>query len=345
MFELTNYFEELRKAVEPDKACKEEAQKADDPVRNHLQTHESFADRHVNTFLYGSYKRNTAEGDIKDVDIVVVTNYTTRDKPVDVLNYLKASLAELYYAPDLADQRRSIRVDRPLPDVPDCTLTLDVIPSIYQSKPGGPLWVPDRDKQIWIPSHPQGHIDYTTALNKRSYQEITFVRLAKMMKWWWKYQFQLKHGTVEGHKRKPKGFWIEVMAGQYTDLSKKSYPELLESLFQNAFDSFKSFRTSGRIPELKDPGLPDQKIKTSITEDEFTWFVDTLEEGLAWSGAAVKAVSEEIASECWREVFGDKFPSAETIKSMPNLLSSAVKVGGLSFPNNPVVPRRPGGFA
>jgi tRNA nucleotidyltransferase (CCA-adding enzyme) len=71
-------FEGFRKAIEPDGRVKKIAQAADDPVREHLEGHHSFAKRHVTTFLYGSYKRHTAEGDIKDVDLVVVTNFTLK---------------------------------------------------------------------------------------------------------------------------------------------------------------------------------------------------------------------------------------------------------------------------
>ncbi len=135
MLEMQGYFEELRQALEPEPQRKREAQRADDPVREYLASHKSFASRHVTTFLYGSYKRNTAVGDIKDVDIVVVTNYRKGDDPLDVLDDLKASLEHLYEAPDLADQRRSIRIDRPLPDVPGSALTLDIVPAIYGGEP------------------------------------------------------------------------------------------------------------------------------------------------------------------------------------------------------------------
>jgi hypothetical protein len=345
MQKMSKYFDDLRAAVEPDKKYKKEAQKADDPVREHLETHKSFAHRHVSTFLYGSYRRHTAEGNIKDVDIVVVTNYTTRDKPVIVLDELKDSLAELYAKPDLADQRRSIRVDRPLPDVPDSELTLDVIPAINQDKAGGPLWVPDRDKEIWVPSHPQGHIDCAIELNASSYQERAFVRLAKMMKWWWKYQHEIKRAGTEAHRRKPKGFWIEVMTGQYADLSKESYPELIVSLLENAFGKFKSFRFDGRLPALEDPGLPGEKIKTSITQDEFALFLDTVEESLGWATLALNASTEEKAAEYWQKLFGEKFPSAESVKKNNSLLGNAATTSGLSFPNKPVQPQKPGGFA
>lgn len=345
MLTMSGYFEELRKAVEPDPQRKKEAQRADDPVREHLSTHWSFADRHVATFLYGSYARQTAEGDIKDVDLVVVTNYTTRHHPLAVLNALKDSLAYLFDAIDLADQRRSIRVDRPLPNVPSSHLTLDVIPAIYQGGPDGPLWVPDREKKLWVPSHPKGHMQYTSALNARSAQGVAFVRLTKMMKWWWRYQFDLRQGGTTAHKRKPKGFWIEVMTGQYTNVSYESYPELIMSLLENAFRAFASFRTHGRISSLPDPSLPGQSLATSMTTQEFSFFLDTLEHSLHWARLALQATSEDTTATYWQQLFGEKFPSTQRMSQTTNLLSPAASVGGLSFPPRPLQPRKPGGFA
>jgi Second Messenger Oligonucleotide or Dinucleotide Synthetase domain len=338
-------FDEFRKTIEPNGRVQKIAQAADDPVREQLEGHRSFAKRHVTTFLYGSYKRHTAEGDIKDVDLVVVTNFTTKDDPIDVLEELWDSLADLYEEPDLAEQRRSIRVDRPLPEIAGCKLTLDVIPAIYQGKPDGPLWVPDREKERWVASHPRGHIASTTERNARSYQGCMFVPLVKMMKHWWKYQFEHRYAGAEAHKRKPKGFWIEVMAGQYTDLSKQSYPELVVSLLEKAFSKLKTFRTDGKIPELEDPGLKHQTIKSSITGEEFRFFLRTMEESLMWAKEALHADSERSASEWWQKVFGPSFPLTEETNKSVGLLGAAVRPGGLSFPNRPILPPKPQGFA
>lgn len=345
MHKLDAQFEELRSAIEPAKARKKEARKADDPVREHLESHESFAEHHVATFLYGSYKRRTAICDIKDVDLVVVTDFTTDDDPLDVLNALKDSLNELYDGADLADQRRSIRVDRPLPDNPDSELTLDVIPAIYQDEPRGPLWVPDREKETWVASHPQGHIDYTSDLNAESHQGHSFVRLSKMMKWWWQYQWDKSNRSAESHTRKPKGFWIEVMCGEFADLSKESYPELIVALLENAFAEFESFRDTRIMPELRDPGLSDQTVKTSITDDEFSTFLDSLEQALIDARAAVAATTERRAAEHWRKLFGDKFPLPAQESKSSSLLKAAVAPANLSFPAKPLIPSKPAGFA
>jgi hypothetical protein len=345
MMFMSSFFDTFRKAIEPEDQIKKTAQAADDPVRKHLEAHASFAARHVSTFLYGSYKRNTAEGDIKDVDIVVVTNFRTSDDPVEVLEALKDTLAELYEQPTLADQRRSIRVDRPLPNIPRCKLTLDVIPAIYQGRPDEPLWVPDREKARWVLSHPRGHLQHTSNLNARSFQGRTFVPLVKMMKGWWRYQFERQNIGTAAHERKPKGFWIEVMTGQYVNLSKASYPELIVALLEKAFSEFQQFRTNGKIPELKDPGLKRQTIKTSMTGEEFAFFLDTMEESLAWAREALYASNERRASEYWQKFFGPRFPLAGDMSKSASLLGAAVRPSGLSFPDKALIPPKPQGFA
>ena len=345
MHKLNAQFDELRSAIEPTTARKTEAKKADDPVREHLQSHDSFSEHHVATFLYGSYKRRTAICDIKDVDLVVVTNFTTDYDPVDVLNTLKNSLGELYEGAELADQRRSIRVNRPLPDDPESEMTLDVIPAIYQDEAGGPLWVPDREKTHWAESDPQGHIDHTSELNADSHQGNSFVRLSKMMKWWWQYQWDRLNPSAEAHSRKPKGFWIEVMCGQFADLSKESYPELILALLENAFAEFESYRQTAVMPELADPGLQDQTIKTSMTDNEFSAFLDVLGQALTDARTAVGAKTEREAAEQWRKLFGDKFPLPPEAPKSSSLLKAAAAPGGLSFPAKPLIPSKPAGFA
>jgi predicted nucleotidyltransferase len=345
---LNWYFDELKAAIEPDQKYKEQAQKADDPVREHLRTHISFADYHIYTFLYGSYVRNTAIGNIKDVDLVIICNYSNYSSPLILLNKLRDSLAILYGDANLADQRRSIRVDQPLPDTYNSKLTLDVIPAIYQSGSDGALWVPDREKREWTASNPREHMAHTTRLNAASHQG-RFVPLAKMMKLWWKYQFEARRPWVESFKRKPKGFWVETMTGQFVNLSKDSYPELIVSVFENAFSNFKRFRIDGKIPNLEDPGLPGKSIKTSMTANEFSFFLDTLEESLTLAQEAANVTSESRAVELWQAIFGTPGEISNSLKGTgdsSSLLKPAAVLSGseLRFPDKPLEPKNPGGF-
>jgi len=205
MATLNSYFDGFLSNINPDPQMVKKAIKAHEPVRRHLATDEEFKEHHLDSFLYGSYRRRTAVGDIKDVDIVVLTNFDpNKDKPRTVLRKLKQALARYYENPDLADQRRSIRVDDPFSEDPSCKLTLDIVPAAIITDENGVLKVPDREEDCWIDSHPKGHLQVVNDLNAKEYSNEQFVPLVKIMKWWWKYQSAILQPKVE--RPHPKGF-------------------------------------------------------------------------------------------------------------------------------------------
>ena len=146
MSNLENEFEEFLTNINPDPDAVDYAQEAHKPLRDALSKDEDFGEFVVDTFLYGSYRRHTAVGTIKDVDIVLLTNFDEAEEPKTVLRKLKAALARHYDDPENPKyQRRSIRVDDPLPNNPDVEMTLDVIPAIIPTDAESPLKVPDRE--------------------------------------------------------------------------------------------------------------------------------------------------------------------------------------------------------
>ena len=106
--------------IRPDENAVLYAQEAHKPVRDYLAGDSSIKDYIDSTFLYGSYKRHTAVGDIKDVDIVLVTRFSPNNpqhSPQRVLKLLKAALTRFYDDADSTEyQRRSIRVNDPVPN-------------------------------------------------------------------------------------------------------------------------------------------------------------------------------------------------------------------------------------
>lgn len=307
MATLNSYFDELLSNIEPDPKAKEYAQYAHNPIREHLEKDEEFQRYFENSFLYGSYRRYTAVGDLKDVDIVVLTSFTRGDEPKTVLRKLKKALNNYYQDSDgLAYQRRSIRVDYPLGDEAKTTLTLDVIPAIALNGEDNPLIVPDRELGYWIESHPKGHIKHSSVLNSEDVSKGKYVPLVKMMKWWWKYQCQIKQPDVE--RPKPKGFWIECLTGENFDPKAETWADHFITTLKNVRDKY---QYSNQVPELRDPGLESQTVKTSMTFEDFKFFRETLNESLK---TAEKAYAEQdlvTSSEFWREIFGDKFPLSE----------------------------------
>src|SRR4030066_843010 len=148
MTKLNSLFEQFLSKTEPDKKAIKYAHSAHEPVRDFLEDDEDFGEYFEDSFLYGSYKRHTAVGDIKDIDIVVLTSFdpdNEEDTPQKVLRQLKSALARYYKDPENPEyQRRSIRINRPLPNK-NTELTLDIIPASAVSGNDEPLKVPDQE--------------------------------------------------------------------------------------------------------------------------------------------------------------------------------------------------------
>lgn len=305
MAKINEQFEYFLTNINPDKQAIEYASEAHTRVREHLEQQDRFKEFVLGSFLYGSYKRHTAVGDIKDVDVVILTNFDTKNEentPEKVLRKLKAALARCYNDPENPQyQRRSIRVDDPLPDKPDALLTLDIIPAVNHPIKDNVLLVPDREQRKWICSNPRGHLEHTTKLNSHSKEQ--FVPLVKIMKWWWRYQCDTQQPDVE--RPKPKGFWIECLTGVCFDYSQKNWADHFIKTLTNIVELCRDLKIP---PTLHDPGLPANVIKTNISETEFQFFKETAETSL---NLAIKARDEEdklSSSELWQEILGDAFP-------------------------------------
>ena len=311
MAKLNSSFESFLSNIEPDGKAQSFAIEAHSPLRQHLEKDDEFKEYVTGTFLYGSYRRKTAVGTIKDVDIVVLTNFdTTKEEPIYVLKKLKSALARYYGNADMLEyQRRSIRVDNPLPDDDDITMTLDVIPAVPIDSKDGLLLVPDREAKEWVRTHPKGHIEYTSTLNSEQYSDGTFVPVVKMMKWWWSYQCDLLQPSVE--RPKPKGFWIECLTGENFDPNAASWSEHFISVLKNVTERYSH---SSEAPMLQDPGVEGEHIKHNIDQAEFGIFMTAVNASLEKAREAFDEEDEDIASSIWGEIFGPEFPIVKSTK-------------------------------
>ncbi len=301
--------------INPDKDAANYAMEAHNPVREYLEKDDLFGQYVTGSFLYGSYKRHTAVGDIKDVDIVILTNFDTESDdhtPSKVLRKLKNALARYYNDPDNQEyQRRSIRVNTPLPDKADCELTLDVIPAVAVNGEKEPLMVPDREQKEWIWSNPKGHLIHSSDLNRDN--KDRYVPLVKIMKWWWKYQCTVRQPKVE--RPKPKGFWIEVLTGECIDPSMYEYADHFIAILENIS---KKYAGAKKVPELDDPGLEGEKIKTNMGLEEFESFMQAVNDSLILAKQAREYSNNLTSSKLWQKVFGEeKFPLYQEEESEP----------------------------
>lgn len=311
---VISYFDTFLENIEPEGKYKDYAVEAHARVREYLQSDDSqFSQYVVDSFLYGSYARSTATGNIKDVDIALITNFDPNsedDKPSKVLPKLKSALTRLYKDPGATDyQRKSIQVLDPLPDEEDCELTLDIIPTVLTKTDQDKLLVPDTENDVWVESHPKGHLTFTSTLNDDQHADGMFVPLVKIMKHWWGF-----HSGIE--KAKPKGFWLEVLTGYMFDSSNVTYAEYFVTTLQNISREFSNYESLTEVPALEDPGLPGEILKTSMTLVEFVHFMDAVNDTLAIAQEALNSEDEDESVHLWNAIFGEEFPNTEKCLNM-----------------------------
>ncbi len=335
MATLNTCFDDFLTNIEPDPEQKNFAKEAHSTIREHLENDATIAENVIGSFLYGSYKRHTAVGDIKDIDIAILTDFDPskeENTPAKVLAKLKKSLNEHYEdADNLEYSRKSVKVKQALPEHPDVEMTLDVLPTVVETDGDSKLLIPDKELSKWVYSHPKAHTEYTSNLNSLEKSKEMFVPLVKIFKYWWKLNSKVK-------KPQPKGFWIEFLVGDNFQ-AKDTYAELFTSVLESISNKYSNFETLSSIPELKDPGLEGEYLKISMSLDEFKKFMRIVDESLNIAKEALDLQDVVESSKKWNQIFGDQFKvieDDESIKSYPismafhSFISWAVK----NFPSD-----------
>ncbi len=334
-------FSEFLQDIEPSSTTKSRATTAHENMRNYISKHEKFKDKHVRTFLSGSYKRDTAirprskNGELErpDVDIIVVTNHLLDDSPKAVVDQLYAAINGEEY-PINRKQNRSVGVFTPNAD-------MDVVPIIEPYGEGGGLFIPDRTLEEWLSTNPPEHTRWTTQINEEA--SGRFKPLVKLFKWWRRHNIDEKR--LKG--RQPKGFVIECIVADCMDYNEMHYGQLFTKTLENITSRYASSVASETTPYIQDPGVPGNSVTSNIPFDEFKSFYDLIKKHAGKSREALEEEDNETMTSLWREIFGNRFPATKSSKNEKSLLSAPVSAGVLSpiFPDHPVQPKKPAGFA
>jgi len=325
-------FKTFLQDIEPSATTKANAKSAHTNLRDFLRRDLSFKEYHVDTFLSGSYRRDTAirprikEGNTErpDVDIIVVTNHTINDSPTEVIELLFQTLKKKYNTIRL--QTRSIGIETTNAD-------MDVVPIISPYGTNSTLYIPDRKLQDWLPTNPPGHTKWTTDVNKSSNGH--FKPLVKLMKWW--------RREKPSTDKRPKGFVIEVITATCADLAESEYAELFLGTLEGITDNYERDIYLETLPTIPDPSVPGNSVTHGMTFDAFKSFYNKAKLHAQLGREAQAEENEEKALEKWRRIFGVRFPPPAKSR-VGGLLSAAVAPDGLAFPDRPINPRRPGRF-
>lgn len=317
--------------IEPSASTVNACSSAHSTLRECLRTDATFSKLHVNTFLSGSYKRDTAIRPQKinevlqrpDVDIIVVTNHTKDDDPHDVLNALEKALIDAGY--------KNIKVNRRSIAVTLATVDMDVVPVIES---GNAYLIPDIELKSWLDTNPPAHTQWTIDVNRKAGGR--FKPLVKLLKWWRRVHLP--------DQRRPKGFILECLVEKHMSYSEANFEALFVSLLESICDAYQVYVDLGLVPFVEDPGVSGNNVFSNVTVDEFKTFFNKVKEMAAIARQAKNEDDADKALELWRKVFGKRFPASASQRSTNSLVRSAVG-GGLVFPSTPVFPNKPAGYA
>lgn len=172
--------------IEPTAAQKEGAQRSHNFLREILATGQ-MGKRIVESYLSGSYPRDTAIQPLEDVDVIFViapdewlTNpfdrlFSGRPEPETVLKSFLNAIRYRYQDSSLRLQKKSVRLRLN-------HLDIDVVPAIERGKNDGSILIPDREKDDWIVTAPKKHSEIASVINQQ--QGGRFKPLVKLLKYW-----------------------------------------------------------------------------------------------------------------------------------------------------------------
>lgn len=322
---------QLLEDIEPSVTTNAASRSAHISVRDYIAGHTDYKHLHVKSILSGSYARDTAIrprtlNGIEtrpDVDIIVVTEHTLADSPRAVLSLLQKVL-EAKYEIKKPYNHRSV-------GIVTAAVDMDVVPIIAPQGMTGTLYIPDRTVEKWIVTNPPGHTAWATEVNKAMGNR--FKPLVKLAKWW------RRENETSTHR--PKGFVIECLIAEAMSATEAQYGPLFVTTLETIVHIYRPYVAAGLTPCIADPSVSGNDVCSNIRPDEFASFWKKAEEHAVIGRLALEERDVERSLELWRKIFGRRFPASST----RSLLSGASTPPVLAFPDRPIMPKKPDGFA
>lgn len=134
-------FESFLKDINPSKSTIDEASRLHRNLRDHLKASETYGAICKDTYLSGSYAKQTfirpkKDSDSCDIDIIVETNHSINDSPFCVLLELEDAIRERECYKNVRVQTHSIGIDM-------ANFHLDVVPLVNDED--GLLYIGSKD--------------------------------------------------------------------------------------------------------------------------------------------------------------------------------------------------------
>ena len=287
--ELTADFKAFLSSIEPSDADVADAKAAHEKLRQQLRTDKEFKDAHKDTFLSGSYARDTAINDINDVDTICVVDIDRSiTEPEVVLAWTQAILGK-YYA-KTTRQGRSVRAEAAK------GVCLDIVPATLIAVDDGPLWIPDRDAHEWVTTHPKGQIQAKTIKNTAT--NGYYVQVIKLMKFW--------RDRLPTESCKLKSYILESLVHGSIG-SPVSHAAAVVNVLEGVERTYWGYRDLNIVPTIADPGYTSVNVAKHWESNDFNDFMTQVKTAAGTARKAFDSNDEAESRKLWRQIFGSTF--------------------------------------
>ena len=262
-------------------------------------------------FLQGSYPNGTAieplAGGEYDVDLIAVCCESADDANAALNELERRFRADGRFANRVKRKNPCVRLEYAGDDVGD--FHVDVVPSRRPVLVPAPLEVPRRGAG-WKGSAPSQYTAWCQA------QGPLYMRTVKMLKRWRAEQQSVRNAI--------KSIVLQVLiAGAMPQLEEDA--SRIAATIEALNAKFARFSTP---PTVWNPVLPTENLAASWNQESFESFKTELAEAAQWVAQAQSSEDAVEASDRWRELFGDDFPT-----SSPDELG--LMVGDISHAETP----------
>lgn len=292
--ELNSYFRGLLSNIEPSSSAVKNAKKAHEDLRALLQKDEEISKADPDSYLSGSYARDTALNNIKDVDVILLIDLDhCTTEPEVVIAWIQASIQK-YYTKVVA-QGRSVRVTT------ESGFNLDVVPAVPITHRAGPVWIPDRDVKQWVATHPKGQLEFSIQRNDST--DGYYKHLVKILKHW--------RDRRPMESARAKSYIIESLVAESLFSIPISYGRAVVDIFRSIHNNYALYQSIGSVPRISDPGYTSVNVAKRWKFNEFSTFLDEVSSASDTATAALEEKDKDKSVKLWKKLFGERFKQKE----------------------------------
>ena len=162
-----------------------------------------------------------------------------------------------------------------------------------------PLLLPDRTVQTWGRTHPLAQIQWTAAKNRRCGGH--FINVVRSVKWW-------RQTKADAMPKYPKGYPLEHLIGDALLDGTEYLADGLVQTLESLRDKWANHVAQGRVPDLRDHGVPEHNVLKRLSFDDFKAFHAKVADAALLARRALANEDAQQSGKLWQELLGDRFP-------------------------------------